>query len=54
MKHYWVDKETGCTNTTWGNNVMPGTNWVEITKEEKAARDDALLKAWVEANNGVE
>ena len=52
MKHYWVNKKLGTTNTTWGDNMMDPNLWVEITKEEKDARDAELLKAWAERYNG--
>ena len=52
MKHYWINKELGTTNTTWGDNKMDPTRWVEITKEEKDARDAELLKAWAKRYNG--
>ena len=52
MKHYWINKETGTTNTTWGNNKMDPNKWTEITKEEKDARDAELLKVWAKRYNG--
>jgi hypothetical protein len=52
MKHYWINKELGTTNTTWGDNMMDPALWTEITKEEKDARDAELLKAWAKRYNG--
>ena len=54
MKHYWINKKTGTTNTTWGENMMDPNLWTEITKEEKDARDAELLKAWAKWYNGAE
>ena len=55
MKRYWMNKETGFTTTTWGKNLPANPEkWVELTKEEKDARDAELLKAWTKGYNGAE
>ena len=55
MKRYWMNKETGYTTTTWGKNTpVNPEKWVELTKEEKDARDAELLKAWAKRYNGAE
>jgi len=54
MKRYWINKETGFTTTSYGPNLPPHLeNWIELTKEEKAERDERLLKAWAKAYNGM-
>ena len=54
MKRYWMNTETGTTMTTWGDNEPVTKNWVEITKEEKEARDRVWAKAWAKVYNGAE
>jgi hypothetical protein len=55
MKRNWMNKETGFTTTTWGENLPANPEkWIEITKEEKDARDAELLKAWAKRYNGAE
>ena len=54
MKRYWMNKETGFTTTTWGNNLPVNLGeWIEITKAEKDERDKKLLEAWAKNYNGA-
>ena len=54
MERYWMNKETGYTKTTWGENLPVDLDkCVEITKEEKSKIDEENLKAWAKAYNGA-